>query len=70
MELSSTFLKTVKYTAIALSTLMVAGIVTVMSLARNTDEDITGVVSPALLITILSAGVAVAAAVLQRRRYE
>jgi hypothetical protein len=70
MELSSTFLKTVKYTAIALSTLMVAGIVTVMFLARNTDEDITGVVSPALLITILSAGVAVAAAVLQRRRYE
>lgn len=67
---SATFFKTVKYAAIVTAALMVAGIGTVMFLARNTDEDITGVVSPALLITILSAGVAIAATVLGRRKYE
>ena len=71
MQLTSTFsLKAVKYSAIALFALMVAGLGTVMFLARNTDEDITGVVSPALLIAILSAGVAIAAAVPGRRKYE
>jgi len=71
MQLTSTFLlKAVKFSAIALCALMVAGIGTVMFLARNTDNDITGVVAPALLISILSAGVAIAAGVLGRRKYE
>jgi hypothetical protein len=67
MYLSPTFFKTLKYAAIAMAVLMLAGIGTVMFLARNTNEDITGVVSPALLITILSGSTAYAASVLQKR---
>ena len=69
MHLSATLLKTVKYAAIAAAALMLAGIATVMFLARNTNEDITGVVSPALLITLVSVAAAVAAAVLQRKAH-
>ncbi len=61
----------VKYAALAAGGLLVAGIVTVMVLARGTGEDITGVVAPALLLTVLSLVAAVVAAVLQgssRRR--
>ncbi len=65
--LNPTLLKTVKYAAIAVAILMLAGIATVMFLARNTNEDITGVVSPALLITILSGATAFAASILQKR---
>ena len=65
--LTPTFLKTVKLLAIALAALMVTGIATVMFLARGTNEDITGVVSPALLITILAIAAAVGATLLQRR---
>lgn len=54
-------LKLVKYTAIALSSLMVAGIVALMVLARGTGEDITGIVSPAALLAIISGAVALAA---------
>lgn len=61
------FLKFVKYSAIALGALMVAGIVTLMVLARGTGEDITGIVAPALLIAFLSSVVATVAAVLQKR---
>ena len=68
MYLSPTFFKTIKYAAIAMAVLMLAGIGTVMFLARNTNEDITGVVAPALLITILSGAAAVTATVLQKRR--
>ncbi|GIF69932.1 hypothetical protein Ais01nite_79670 [Asanoa ishikariensis] len=60
--------KTVKYVALAVGALMVAGIVTVMLLARGTGEDITGVVAPALLLTILSVVAAVVATVMQGRQ--
>jgi spore maturation protein SpmA len=61
------FLTMVKYSAITVSGLMVAGIATVMFLARGTGEDITGVVAPALLITIVSSIVAIVASVFQNR---
>ena len=63
-------LKAVKYSAIAVGVLMAAGILTVMILARGKtgdDGDIAGVVAPALLLTCVSAAVAAAAAVGQRR---
>jgi len=56
----------VKYLALAGGGLLVAGIATVMLLARGTGEDITGVVAPALLLTVLSVVAAVVAAILQR----
>jgi hypothetical protein len=62
------FLKLVKYSAIAVGSLMVIGIVTLMFLARGKDEDIAGIVAPALLITILSVIAAVVAGVLQSTR--
>ena len=64
------FLKTVKYIAVAVSVLMVAGILTVMFLARGKtgdDGDIAGVVAPALLLTCVSGMIAVVAAVRQKR---
>ena len=67
MYLSPTFFKTVRYAAIAMAVLTLAGIGTVMFLARNTNEDITGIVAPALLITILSGAAAVTATVLEKR---
>ena len=63
-------LKSVKRSAIAVSVLMVAGILTVMVLARGKtgdDGDIAGVVAPALLLTCVSGGVAAVAAVRQKR---
>ncbi|GIF72174.1 hypothetical protein [Asanoa siamensis] len=57
----------VKYLALAVGGLTVAGIVTVMVLARGTGEDITGVVAPALLLVALSVVTAVVAAIFQRR---
>jgi hypothetical protein len=66
-EDSTVFFKSVKYGALAIGGLMVAGIATVMFLARGTGEDITGVVAPALLMTLVSGVVAIGAAVLQRR---
>lgn len=64
---STHYLKLVKYAAIALCGLMISGIVTLMYLARGTGEDITGIVSPALLITFLSGVVAIGASVFQKR---
>lgn|GEM_PF-2323948 len=61
------FLKAVKYSAISLSALMVAGIAALMFISWDKDEDITGIVAPALLITIVSAIAAIVAAVLQKR---
>ena len=55
----------VKWLALATGGLMVAGVATVMLLARGTGEDITGVVAPALLLTLLSVVAAVVAAILQ-----
>jgi hypothetical protein len=60
-------LRRVKYSAIAISALMVAGIVALMVLSRGKGEDITGIVAPALLITIVSGFVAIVAAILQKR---
>lgn len=63
-------LKLVKYGALAVSMLMVAGILTVMVLARGKtgdDGDIAGIVSPALLLTFVSGVVAAVAAVRQKR---
>ena len=64
----------VKYCALVAGGLTVAGIATVMVLARGTGEDITGVVAPALLLTVLSVVAAVVAAILQgasgRRRHK
>jgi hypothetical protein len=60
-------LKIVKYSAIAVGALMVAGIITLMIVSRGKGEDITGIVAPALLITIISSVVATFAAVLEKR---
>jgi hypothetical protein len=65
---STDSLTIVKYSAITLAALMVAGIVALMILARGTGEDITGIVSPALLITFVSSVVAIVATVLQKRK--
>jgi hypothetical protein len=64
---STLFLKMVKYGAITVGALMVAGIVTLMVLSRGKGEDITGIVAPALLITVVAGIVATVAAVLQKR---
>ena len=64
---SPSTLKCVKYSAITISALMVAGIVALMVLSRGKGEDITGIVAPALLITIVSGFVAIVAAILQKR---
>ena len=64
---STIFLKIVKYCAIAVGAVMVAGIATLMILARGKGEDITGIVAPALLITFASSVVAIVAAVFQKR---
>jgi len=64
---SPSTLKHVKYSAITISALMVAGIVALMVLSRGKGEDITGIVAPALLITIVSGFVAIVAAILQKR---
>jgi hypothetical protein len=63
-------LKIVKYSAIAVSVLMVAGILTVMVLARGKtgdDGDIAGAVAPALLLTCVSGVIAAVATVRQKR---
>jgi hypothetical protein len=63
-------LKTVKYSAVAVVVVMMAGILTVMVLARGKtgdDGDIAGVVAPALLLTCVAGVVAAIAAVCQKR---
>ena len=63
-------LRTVKYSALAVTVLMVAGILILMVLARGKtgdDGDIAGVVAPALLLTFVSGVVAVVAAVREKR---
>jgi len=64
---STMFLKIVKYSAITISALMVAGIATLMVLSRGKGEDITGIVAPTLLITFVSGVAAIVAAILQKR---
>lgn len=60
-------LRRLKLSAIAVCALMLAGIVALMILSAGKGEDITGIVAPALLISIVSGLVAIVAAVLQRR---
>jgi hypothetical protein len=70
MEGDVRFLKTVKYAAATVGVLLVAGILTLMVLARGKtgdDGDIAGVVAPALLLTCVSGLVAIFAAVRQKR---
>lgn len=67
MQQDLTTLKYVKYAGVTISGLMVAGIATLMFLARGTGEDITGIVAPSILITFLSSVAAVVATVLQWR---
>lgn len=64
---STSILKFVKYSAITISALMVAGIVGLLVLARGKGEDISGIVALALLLTIVSGFVAIVAAILQKR---
>ena len=64
---STLSLRIVKYSAITLGGLMVAGIVALMVLSRGKGEDITGIVAPALLVAFASTVVAIVAAVLQKR---
>ena len=64
---SPSTLKCVKLCAITISALMMAGIIALMVLSRGKGEDITGIVAPALLVTIVSGFVAIVAAILQNR---
>ncbi|MFO1448809.1 MAG: hypothetical protein U1F61_11695 [Opitutaceae bacterium] len=57
----------VKLAALGLSALMATGIVALMMLAAGKGEDITGIVAPALAITVASGLVAVVAAFRQKR---
>lgn len=66
----ATILKTIKYLAIALGALMIAGIATLMYISRDKNEDITGIVAPAALITMISTVIAIIASVLQKRAIE
>ena len=66
-EDSPEFFKMVKYMAIGVGVLMLGGIGALMIISRGKGEDITGIVAPALLITIVSGVVATVAAVLQKR---
>ena len=60
-------LRRLKLSAAAVAGLMVAGIVGLMILSAGKGEDITGIVAPALLITIVSGLVATVAAIGQKR---
>ncbi|HMT06671.1 MAG TPA: hypothetical protein PKA82_01620 [Pyrinomonadaceae bacterium] len=60
-------LKTLKLSAIAFAMLMLTGVATLMYISWDKDEDITGIVAPALFLTICSSMVAIITAVLQRR---
>jgi hypothetical protein len=66
-ELSAGALRHIKYSAVTISALMLAGLATLMVLSRGKGEDITGIVAPGLLITFLSSVVATVAAVFQKR---
>lgn len=60
-------LKAVKFAAAGLALVTSAGIVTLMYISLDKDEDIAGVVAPASLLVIVSTLTAIAAALLQRR---
>lgn len=60
-------LRSAKYCMFALSAFAVTGIATLMYIAREKDEDITGIVAPALLVTMITTTVGIVAAILERR---
>ena len=66
-ESSAGALRYIKYCGITLCALILSGIIALMVLSSGTGEDITGIVAPALLITLLSGVVATAAAVFEKR---
>ena len=59
--------KRIKLSALFLGALMAAGIGALMILAAGKDEDIAGIVAPALLIVLVSGVVATVAAFRQKR---
>ncbi|MFT3744017.1 MAG: hypothetical protein QM785_06940 [Pyrinomonadaceae bacterium] len=60
------FFQTIKYGSIAFTGLTLSGIATLMYVARDKDEDIAGIVAPALMIAIISTFVAILSAALQK----
>lgn len=60
-------LEVVKFGATGIAALMLVGIGVLMFISRGTGEDITGIVAPALLLTIVSGMVGLLAAISQRR---
>jgi cytochrome c oxidase subunit IV len=59
-------LKSVKYLVAAFGALTALGVATLMYISWDKDEDITGIVVPALLLAIISLFVAIVAAGFQR----
>jgi hypothetical protein len=66
-ESSVKALRLIKYCAITIGILMVAGIAALMFLSRGKGEDIAGIVAMGLLMTFASSVVAAIAAVLQKQ---
>ncbi len=66
-EVSARALGCIKYCAITISMLMVAGMASVMVLSIGKGEDMAGIVAMGLLITFASCVVAAVAAVLQKQ---
>jgi len=64
---SARFWRRIKLSALGLSGLTVAGMVGLMVLAAGKDEDIAGIIAPALLITLISGGIGIVAAFRQKR---
>ena len=66
-ESSVRALRLIKYCAITIGVLMVAGVAAVMALSFGKGEDIAGIVAMGLLVTFASSVVAAVAAVLQNQ---
>ena len=66
-ELSIRALGRIKYSAIAISSMMVSGIAAVMVLSFGKGEDITGIVMMGLVVTFASSVIATFTAVLQKQ---
>ena len=62
-----TLIKAVKFASFGFAVLMLMGIATLMYIASDKDEDITGIVAPALFLVVCSLFVAIIAAVSQWR---
>ena len=67
---SARLLSIVRRCALVVSAMMATGVVALMILARGKDEDITGIVAPAVLLILVSLVVAGVVGVLQRRAPE